>query len=84
LARLLLIVLPGLLLANALSLTLVMIERMHSARTVMLGNLEYDVATSVAILDRLPATNARPGCRALNGVTIVISSVRGAGQRTDG
>lgn len=56
LARLLIIVLPGLLLANALSLTLVMIERMHSARTVMLGNLEYDVATSVAILDRLPAT----------------------------
>lgn len=56
LARLLIIVLAGLLLANALSLTLVMIERMHSARTVMLGNLEYDVATSVAILDRLPAS----------------------------
>lgn len=55
LARLLLVVLSGLLLANGLSLTLVMIERMHSARTVMLGNLENDVATSVAILDRLPA-----------------------------
>jgi hypothetical protein len=56
LARLLIVVLSGLLLANALSLTLVMIERMHSARTVMLGNLENDVATSVAILDRLPAS----------------------------
>ena len=56
LARLLLVVLSGLLLANGLSLTLVMIERMHSARTVMLGNLENDVATSVAILDRLPAS----------------------------
>ena len=56
LARLLLVVLSGMLLANALSLTLVMIERMHSARTVMLGNLENDVATSVAILDRLPAS----------------------------
>ena len=56
LARLLLVVLAGLLLANALSLTLVMVERMHSARTVMLGNLENDVATSVAILDRLPAS----------------------------
>ncbi|MDY0416642.1 ATP-binding protein [Enterobacter sp. 170198] len=56
LARLLMVVLPGLLLANALSLTLVMIERMHSARTVMLGNLENDVATSVAILNRLPAS----------------------------
>lgn len=59
LTRLLIIVLVGLLLANALSLTLVMVERMRSARTVMLGNLEYDVATSVAILDRLPA-NERP------------------------
>ncbi|MEH0885172.1 ATP-binding protein [Enterobacter sp. UNJFSC 003] len=56
LARLLIVVLLGLLLANALSLTLVMAERMRSARTVMLGNLEYDVATSVAILDRLPAS----------------------------
>ena len=59
LTRLLIVVLVGLLLANALSLTLVMVERMRSARTVMLGNLEYDVATSVAILDRLPA-NERP------------------------
>jgi len=55
LARLTVIVLAGLLLANALSLSLVMFERMRSARSVMLGNLEYDVATSVAILDRLPA-----------------------------
>jgi len=59
LTRLLIIMLVGLLLANALSLTLVMVERMRSARAVMLGNLEYDVATSVAILDRLPA-NERP------------------------
>lgn len=55
LARLSLVVLAGLLLANGLSLTLVMIERTSSVRNVMLGNLEYDVATSVAILDRLPA-----------------------------
>ena len=48
LARLLLVVLAGLLLANALSLTLVMVERMHSARTVMLGNLEIDVVISWA------------------------------------
>ncbi len=34
----LLIIVMGLLLANALSLTLVMLERMRSARTVMLGN----------------------------------------------
>ena len=38
LTRLLIIVMLGLLLANALSLTLVMLERMRSARTVMLGN----------------------------------------------
>ncbi|KYO10380.1 hypothetical protein ABF67_0208320 [Enterobacter hormaechei subsp. steigerwaltii] len=62
LARLLIIVLLGLLLANALSLTLVMVERMRSARTVMLGNLENDVATSVAILDRLPAKERPDWC----------------------
>jgi signal transduction histidine kinase len=55
LSRLLIIVLGGLLLANASTLVSLMIERMSSAKTVMLGNLEYDVATSVAILDRLPA-----------------------------
>lgn len=55
LARLLIVVLLGLILANLLSLTLVMVERTRSARNVMLGNLEYDVATSVAILDRLAA-----------------------------
>ena len=33
---------------------------MSSAKSVMLGNLEYDVVTSVAILDRLPA-DERPG-----------------------
>lgn len=55
LARLLLIVACGLLLANGMTLVSLMIERMSSAKSVMLGNLEYDVATSVAILDRLPA-----------------------------
>lgn len=55
LARLLLIVTVGLLLANGLTLASLLVERMSSAKTVMLGNLEYDVATSVAILDRLPA-----------------------------
>ena len=54
-SRLLIIVLGGLLLANTTTLVSLMIERMSSARSVMLGNLEYDVATSVAILDRLPA-----------------------------
>ena len=56
LTRLLLIVLLGLLLANAMTLASLMTERLSSAKSVMLGNLEYDVATSVAILDRLPAT----------------------------
>ena len=40
LSRLLMIVLFGLLLANALTLSLLMIERISSARSVMLGNLE--------------------------------------------
>ncbi|MGB9095870.1 ATP-binding protein [Erwinia sp.] len=55
LSRLVMIVLLGLLLANGMTLISLMIERMSSAKSVMLGNLEYDVSTSVAILDRLPA-----------------------------
>jgi signal transduction histidine kinase len=54
-SRLLLILLLGLLLANGLTLGLLLLERAQSAKAMMLGNLEYDVATSVAILDRLPA-----------------------------
>ncbi|HDV9411418.1 TPA: HAMP domain-containing protein [Raoultella ornithinolytica] len=54
-SRLMLMIFFTLLLANALTLSLLLYERMSSARSVMLGNLEYDVATSVAILDRLPA-----------------------------
>ncbi|EPH1423547.1 TPA: HAMP domain-containing protein [Klebsiella aerogenes] len=54
-SRLMIMIFLALLLANALTLSLLLYERMSSARSVMLGNLEYDVATSVAILDRLPA-----------------------------
>ena len=54
--RLVLIVLGGLLLANSLTLAVLLYERMSSARSVMLNNLSDDVATSVAILDRLPAS----------------------------
>lgn len=54
-SRLMLMIFFTLLLANALTLSLLLYERISSARSVMLGNLEYDVATSVAILDRLPA-----------------------------
>ena len=54
-SRLLLILLLGLLLANGLTLSLLLLERSQSAKAMMLGNLEYDVATNVAILDRLPA-----------------------------
>ncbi|WEF26092.1 ATP-binding protein [Klebsiella aerogenes] len=54
-SRLMLMIFLALLIANALTLSLLLYERMSSARSVMLGNLEYDVATSVAILDRLPA-----------------------------
>ena len=54
--RLVLIVLGGLLLANGLTLSLLLYERMSSARSVMLNTLENDVATSVANIDRLPAS----------------------------
>ncbi|STS90880.1 sensor histidine kinase [Klebsiella variicola] len=54
-SRLMALLFLALLLANTLTLSLLFYERMSSARSVMLGNLASDVATSVAILDRLPA-----------------------------
>lgn len=75
LARLLIIVLLGLLLANALSLTLVMVERMHSARTVMLGNLENDVATSVPFSTGFRPKSGQSGWNGSVAVIIVISLV---------
>lgn len=54
-SRLALIFFTGLVLAYGLSFSLQAYERYVSSRSMMLSNLELDVATSVAILDRLPA-----------------------------
>lgn len=54
-ARLTLILFAGLVLAHALSFSLLFYERYESARSMLMGNLELDVATGVALLDRLPA-----------------------------
>jgi signal transduction histidine kinase len=54
-SRLALIFFTGLVLAYGLSFSSQFYERYQSARSMMLGNLEQDVSTSVAILDRLPA-----------------------------
>ncbi|QVM93580.1 HAMP domain-containing histidine kinase [Pseudomonas entomophila] len=54
-SRLALIFFTGLVLAYGLSFSLQAYERYVSSRSMMLSNLEMDVATSVAILDRLPA-----------------------------
>ncbi|MPT01801.1 MAG: HAMP domain-containing histidine kinase [Pseudomonas sp.] len=54
-SRLALIFFTGLVLAYGLSFSLQAYERFVSSRSMMLSNLEQDVATSVAILDRLPA-----------------------------
>ncbi|MEH2512294.1 signal transduction histidine kinase [Nitrobacteraceae bacterium AZCC 1564] len=54
-ARLFLILLTGLIIAHALSFSALFLERYMTAKTMMLGTLERDVATSIAILDRLPA-----------------------------
>ncbi|MCU1763023.1 HAMP domain-containing histidine kinase [Pseudomonas sp. 14P_8.1_Bac3] len=54
-SRLSLIFLVGLILAQALSFGAQYYERYETAKTTMLGNLETDVSTSIAILDRLPA-----------------------------
>jgi len=54
-SRLALIFFTGLVLAYGLSFSLQAYERYISSRSMMLSNLEQDVVTSVAILDRLPA-----------------------------
>ena len=54
-SRLSLIFLIGLILAQAMSFGAQYYERYESAKDTMLGNLETDVSTSIAILNRLPA-----------------------------
>lgn len=54
-SRLWLIFLAGLVLAQALSFGAQYYERYQSTKVAMLGNFEHDTATSIAILDRLPA-----------------------------
>jgi signal transduction histidine kinase len=54
-ARLTLILLAGLLLAHLLSFWLVFYERTAASSGMMLRNASRDIASSVAILDRLPA-----------------------------
>ncbi|MDB6144995.1 MAG: ATPase [Pseudomonas sp.] len=53
-SQLSLIFLVSLILAHGLSFSLQFYERYESAKSTMLGNLESDVSTSIAILDRLP------------------------------
>ncbi|MEF0943846.1 ATP-binding protein [Rhizobium sp. BR 362] len=54
-SRLFLILLAGLMLAQGLTFSAQFLERYMSAKAVMLNTLESDVATSIAVLDRLPA-----------------------------
>src|SRR3989304_8370873 len=54
-AGLLLVLLGGLALAHALSFGLLFFERYQSTRSMMLRNLDEDVAVSVALLEHLPA-----------------------------
>ncbi|MBY3598627.1 ATP-binding protein [Rhizobium bangladeshense] len=55
-SRIFLILLVGLAFAYGLSFSVLYMERYMSAKAVMLGTLENDVATSIAVLDRLPAS----------------------------
>ncbi len=54
-SRLSLIFLIGLILAQALSFAAQYYERYESTKTAMLGNLENDASTAIAILNRVPA-----------------------------
>jgi signal transduction histidine kinase len=53
-ARLALILCVGLALAQALSFWLTMTERNHATSNMMMGNIEREVTSSVALLDYLP------------------------------
>ncbi|MBV7483100.1 ATP-binding protein [Bordetella sp. BOR01] len=53
--RLFLIFLVGLVLAHTLSFALLFYERYDATKSMMLGDLERDVAIAIDILDRLPA-----------------------------
>ncbi|MGO4326407.1 sensor histidine kinase [Cupriavidus sp. 2TAF22] len=65
-SRLFLILLGGLTIAYGLSFGVVFLERYVTARAMMLGTLETDVATSIAILDRLPANERADWLSRLN------------------
>lgn len=54
-SRIALILVAGLILSNALTFGAIVYERYQAATDMMVGNLERDVASSVALLDRLPA-----------------------------
>ncbi len=58
-SRFFLILFAGLAVAYGLSFSILFLERYMSAKAVMLGTLESDLATSIAVIDRLPA-NERP------------------------
>lgn len=53
--RLTLILFTGLIIAHALSFGLTIFERFQASRSMMLGYLEKDIASSIAILERVPA-----------------------------
>ncbi|NWJ24351.1 HAMP domain-containing sensor histidine kinase [Rhizobium sp. RM] len=55
-SRLFIILFIGLAIAYSLSFSILFIERYMSAKAVMLGTLESDLATSIAVIDRLPPT----------------------------
>jgi len=71
-SRLSLIFLIGLILAQALSFGAQYYERYESSKNTMLGNLETDVSTSIAILDRLPAKSVPLGCNNWTGAITAI------------
>lgn len=54
-SRLFLILLAGLFIAHGLSFVVLFTERYLTSEAMMLGNLEKDITTTVALLDRLPA-----------------------------
>ncbi|MDQ0141176.1 ATP-binding protein [Cupriavidus necator] len=65
-SRLFLILLAGMIIAHLLSFGVLFSERYLTARAIMLGTLETDVSTSIAILDRVPAQERPQWLRYVN------------------
>lgn len=74
--RVAVVVFAGLALAHALTFAVLLHERGLLARDMMASYLGSEVASALAILDRVPPRSARHGCRGWRAGTTTMRSPR--------